>query len=104
MFVKSFTISLDIFLRCANVRELEVVHMSNEELDGLEKMVDDLIYRSYCHNWQRSPEIHPERWEAVFGPSTAEMEVRYTLDAFAEEIKRTGRVLESLRNTTGEVN
>ena len=41
------------------------------------EIVDELTYRSYAFNRQRSPEITPERWEKVFGPSAARMEEKF---------------------------
>lgn len=41
-----------------------------------QQIIDTLTYISYAHNRMLSPEISPERWEKVYGP-TAEMEQRF---------------------------
>ena len=41
-----------------------------------EQIVDELTYRSYAYNRERSPEVSPERWEKVFGPQAKQMEMR----------------------------
>ena len=48
------------------------------------QIVDELTYRSYSFNRQRSPEIAPERWAKVFGPSAEGMEIRYRVEYLLE--------------------
>jgi hypothetical protein len=40
------------------------------------KVIDELIYRSYSYNRQRSPEITPEQWGIIFA-HVVEMEKRF---------------------------
>lgn len=43
----------------------------------MQKIIDELTFRSYVYNRQRSPEISPERWAKIFGAdAVAEMEKR----------------------------
>ena len=48
--------------------------LSDENVAGL---IDALTYSSYRHNREISPEVTPERWRKVFGPSTDAMEQKY---------------------------
>lgn len=41
-----------------------------------EELVDHLIYMSYRHNRKLSPEITPEMWARIFGPTEA-MEAQF---------------------------
>ena len=41
------------------------------------ELIDSLTYSSYRHNREISPEVTPERWRKVFGPSTDAMEQKY---------------------------
>lgn len=41
------------------------------------EVVDELTYRSYVANRQNAPDISPERWKAVYGPSVDAMEEKY---------------------------
>ena len=42
-----------------------------------EAIIDHLTYSSYAHNRDLSPDVSPERWAKLFGPSSAAMERRY---------------------------
>jgi hypothetical protein len=46
-----------------------------EQMDKLKEFIDELIYRSYKYNRQRSPEIPAEKWKTIFQNAT-EMENR----------------------------
>lgn len=51
---------------------------SESSIDGFtEKVLDELTYISYAHNRNLSPDVSPERWAKVYGPSARLMEVRY---------------------------
>ena len=39
-------------------------------------VIDELTYRSYCHNRMLNPEIDPEQWALIF-PNVPEMEERF---------------------------
>ena len=41
------------------------------------KLISDLTYVNYAANRDRAPEITPERWERIYGPTTPAMEARY---------------------------
>jgi hypothetical protein len=42
-----------------------------------QRLMDELTYSNYRYNRVLSPEITPERWERVYGPSAKEMEARF---------------------------
>lgn len=46
-------------------------------LPHLQPVVDELIFINYAANRDCSPEVTPERWKKVYGPSVDEMEARY---------------------------
>lgn len=41
------------------------------------EIFDDLAYRSYAYNRQRSPEVAPWRWIKIFGEDATKMEKRF---------------------------
>jgi|GEM_PF-4377488 hypothetical protein len=43
----------------------------------MKAVIDELVFRSYVHNRMMSPDISPERWALIYGPSVADMEERY---------------------------
>ena len=45
--------------------------------EDMAELIDSLTYSSYRHNREISPEVTPERWRKVFGPSTDAMEQKY---------------------------
>ena len=45
--------------------------------EDMAELIDSLTYSSYRHNREISPEVTPERWQKVFGPSTDAMEQKY---------------------------
>jgi hypothetical protein len=57
------------------------------ERKTLERLIGDLTYSCYAHNRRISPKVTPEQWSAVFGPKTAELELRFQneLIAFGEK-------------------
>lgn len=48
--------------------------------DPILNMMDDLIYHSYEHARNNSPEITPESWKNIFGPEADGFEARYQAD------------------------
>lgn len=44
---------------------------------NLQPLVDELVYVNYAANRDCSPDVTPERWKKVYGPSVDEMEARY---------------------------
>ncbi len=54
--------------------EIDITQGINEQVAA--RFIDELTYRCYVYNRQRSPEIPPEDWVLVF-PTAYEMEARY---------------------------
>jgi hypothetical protein len=42
--------------------------------------IDHLIYCSYRHNRELTPEITPAQWEKIFGSKTKQLEERFQWD------------------------
>ena len=53
-------------------------------------------YRSYRVTRREFPNIEPYQLEAIFGRRTAEWELRYALECYAEGVAETGTVLHHL--------
>ena len=51
--------------------------------------IDHLVYCSYRHNRTRRPDIHPDRWSAVFDDAAA-LEARYLREQTCPLCLRTG--------------
>ena len=51
------------------------------------QLVNELAYRNYRHNRELSPNITPERWNAVYGDATAKMEGWYQCERIARVLK-----------------
>lgn len=64
-----------------------------------DQIVDRLIYLSYSHNRKLAPEITPERWAKVFGPTTPVMEEQFQREEVAA---RNASQTEDLRNSEGD--
>ena len=56
---------------------MEKVNLGDFTEETIRPVIDRLIYKSYCYNRQRSPEISPDRWVKVFGFDTYLMELKY---------------------------
>ena len=42
-----------------------------------QQIIDHLTYTNYAYNRRRSPDILPEQWEKILGPSVWEMEEEF---------------------------
>ena len=58
-------------------RGQDVIDGSDLSDEDMAELIDSLTYSSYRHNREISPEVTPERWQKVFGPSTDAMEQKY---------------------------
>ena len=58
-------------------RGQDVIDGSDLSDEDIAELIDSLTYSSYRHNREISPEVTPERWRKVFGPSTDAMEQKY---------------------------
>lgn len=47
-------------------------------------IIDELTYRSYAHNRQLSPQVTPERWQAIY-PNALHLEERYQEEGGADD-------------------
>ena len=54
-------------------------------------IVQDLVFRNYCHNRRLSPGISPERWEKVYGPGVWDMEKQFQAEQATIEEERGER-------------
>jgi hypothetical protein len=50
------------------------------KMDDIQKIADDIIYLNYRFNRDRSPDISPERWKAIYGDKVNKFEVWYQAD------------------------
>jgi len=48
--------------------------------------VDELTYENYSANRERSPEITPERWARIYGPSAVQLEARYQAELAEDDL------------------
>ena len=60
---------------------LEKINISDFDQETIRPVMDKLIYKSYCYNRRRSPEITPDKWVKVFGFDTYLMELKYQQEA-----------------------
>ena len=49
--------------------------------------VDELTYRNYAFNRQRSPDVAPWRWIKIFGEAAAQMEERFQNEIQTKEVR-----------------
>jgi Zn/Cd-binding protein ZinT len=55
----------------------------------MHELINNLIYRSYAYNRNRTPEITPEQWQGVY-PNTHELERQYQEELRRQSMKTQG--------------
>jgi len=56
-------------------------------VEHISKILDDIIYMGYRVNRERSPEISPERWKAIYGDRVDVYELWFQADTILSEVK-----------------
>ncbi len=48
-------------------------------------ILDELTYIDYAHNRRVAPDVPPDRWQRIYGPTVKHMEARFQAENMARE-------------------
>ena len=63
------------------------LHELAELVNNPKEAIGLFTFASYVHNRKISPEVSPEQWEKIYGPTTLAMEAKYQANLFLADIE-----------------
>jgi hypothetical protein len=69
---------------------MEKINAGDFDTEAISSLIDQLKYKSYCYNRNRSPEISPDKFAIIYGMDAYLYEVLYQKELKNEDTQNTG--------------